>query len=151
MSRPFLLISEARGEFLVIFDAEDRPEPDQLKKALDLSRKSGGKETEARSLNTIGEAYFGLGEYTKALDYHPPHDPLAPEVDQRVANVTVMAPSFVLAQWTIEHHPAARQGDSSGAQNHQPGQNIAGAPVAEEGHQFPGNLLHREGGIQISR
>jgi cellulose synthase/poly-beta-1,6-N-acetylglucosamine synthase-like glycosyltransferase len=32
----------ARGEFLVIFDAEDRPEPDQLKKALDVFRHSGG-------------------------------------------------------------------------------------------------------------
>src|SRR4051794_8222029 len=28
----------ARGEFLVIFDAEDRPEPDQLKKAVEAFR-----------------------------------------------------------------------------------------------------------------
>jgi cellulose synthase/poly-beta-1,6-N-acetylglucosamine synthase-like glycosyltransferase len=31
----------ARGEFLVIFDAEDRPEPDQLNKALRVFRQSG--------------------------------------------------------------------------------------------------------------
>jgi glycosyltransferase XagB len=30
----------ARGDFLVIFDAEDRPEPDQLKKALDAFRRA---------------------------------------------------------------------------------------------------------------
>lgn len=33
----------ARGEFLVIYDAEDRPEPDQLKKAVCGFRKSGPK------------------------------------------------------------------------------------------------------------
>ena len=31
----------AKGEFLVIFDAEDRPEPDQLRKAVGLFRANG--------------------------------------------------------------------------------------------------------------
>lgn len=34
-------LSMARGEFLVIFDAEDRPEADQLKKAVAVFRRSG--------------------------------------------------------------------------------------------------------------
>ncbi|MHB1500201.1 MAG: glycosyltransferase [Candidatus Dormibacteria bacterium] len=34
----------ARGEYLVIFDAEDRPEPDQLKKAVAVFRRHAGDE-----------------------------------------------------------------------------------------------------------
>ncbi len=34
----------ARGEYLVIFDAEDRPEPDQLKKAVAVFRRHAGEE-----------------------------------------------------------------------------------------------------------
>jgi len=36
-------LAAARGEFLVIFDAEDRPEPDQLKQAVMLFRASGSE------------------------------------------------------------------------------------------------------------
>ena len=36
-------LEQARGEFLVIYDAEDRPEPDQLKKAVAVFRKSSSK------------------------------------------------------------------------------------------------------------
>jgi len=34
-------LQDARGEFTVVFDAEDRPEPDQLKKAVAIFRRSG--------------------------------------------------------------------------------------------------------------
>jgi cellulose synthase/poly-beta-1,6-N-acetylglucosamine synthase-like glycosyltransferase len=36
-------LARAKGEFSVIFDAEDRPEPDQLKKAYCVFRRSGSK------------------------------------------------------------------------------------------------------------
>ncbi|HXG42058.1 MAG TPA: glycosyltransferase [Dehalococcoidia bacterium] len=36
-------LAQARGQFLVIYDAEDRPEPDQLRKAIVAFRKSGSR------------------------------------------------------------------------------------------------------------
>ncbi|NQT19145.1 MAG: glycosyltransferase, partial [Planctomycetes bacterium] len=36
-------LTRARGEYLVIYDAEDRPDPDQLKKAVAAFRKTDGK------------------------------------------------------------------------------------------------------------
>ncbi len=36
-------LAQARGEFLVIYDAEDRPEPDQLRKAVAAFRRTSGE------------------------------------------------------------------------------------------------------------
>ncbi|HET7848653.1 MAG TPA: glycosyltransferase family 2 protein [Pseudolabrys sp.] len=59
----------ARGAFTVVFDAEDRPEPDQLRRAFDAFRKAGGRLACVQARLTINNASRGWLAAMFAAEY----------------------------------------------------------------------------------
>ena len=65
-------LAAARGEYCVIFDAEDRPDPDQLKKALAVFRRPGSEKLACvqAKLNYFNATYNWLTRFFTVVFYH---------------------------------------------------------------------------------